>query len=130
MPLTAHTEGLGLLDATLEGLGRELAWGTVYRVRPRPLLACTGCGGAMHAKVSNRGVRFFAHDRRPDACAAAGESEEHRLLKTQLARAARAAGHVADLEVTAVHRGWRADVLVTAGDGRRTALEAQVPSVS
>ncbi|MDJ0342848.1 competence protein CoiA family protein [Streptomyces sp. H10-C2] len=128
MPLTAHMLGHGSLDATLEDLGRELAWETVYRTRPRALLTCTDCGGAMHAKISNRGARFFAHDRRPAHCAAVGESAEHLLLKTQLAQAARAAGFRADLEVTADHRGWRADVLVVAPDGRRTALEAQVSS--
>ncbi|MFF7098109.1 hypothetical protein ACFY9A_37845 [Streptomyces rubradiris] len=82
----------------------------------------------MHAKVSPRGGRFFAYDRRSPVCAGADETEEHRSLKRALAAAARQAGHRAQLEVTACHGGWRADVLVTAAGNRRTALEAQLSS--
>ncbi|MGW8702348.1 competence protein CoiA family protein [Streptomyces eurythermus] len=128
MALTAHLHQHGTLDTTLGGLGCGLAWEAVYRARPRPALACTQCGGPMHAKVSPRGGRFFAHDRRSPACAGAGETEEHRSLKRALAAAARQAGHRAQLEVTASHGGWRADVLVTSAGDRRTALEAQVSS--
>ncbi|KUO15922.1 competence protein CoiA family protein [Streptomyces dysideae] len=130
MPLTARLYGHGTLDVTLDGLGVGMAWEAVYRVRPRPVLACTECGLAMHAKVSGRGGRFFAHDRRSTTCAAAGETEEHRALKRALAAAARETGHRAELEVRAAHGGWRADVLVTALSGARTALEAQVSSAS
>ncbi|MFI1075959.1 competence protein CoiA family protein [Streptomyces puniciscabiei] len=128
MPLTARLHEQGTLDATLDPLGCGLAWEAVYRVRPRPALACTWCGGPMHAKVSGRGGRFFAHDRRSPACAGAGETEEHRSLKRALAAAARQAGHQVQLEAGASHGGWRADVLVTAVGGRRTALEAQLSS--
>ncbi|MER6787927.1 competence protein CoiA family protein [Streptomyces sp. NPDC000658] len=128
MPLTARWDGHGTLDATLDGLGCGVVWEAVYRVRPRPVLACTGCGGPMHAKVSGRGGRFFAHDRRSPHCAAVGETEEHRSLKRALAAAARQAGHQVQLEAGAAHGGWRADVLVTAAAGARTALEAQVSS--
>ncbi|MEU4490055.1 competence protein CoiA family protein [Streptomyces purpurascens] len=130
MPLTARLSGHGTLDATLEGLGAGTAWEAVYQVRPRPALACTDCGLPMHAKVSGSGGRFFAHNRRSTNCAAAGETEEHRSLKRALAAAARQAGHQAQLEATAVHGGWRADVLVTAPGGRRTALEAQLSSAA
>uniref|UniRef100_UPI0038D3B52E competence protein CoiA family protein n=1 Tax=Streptomyces europaeiscabiei TaxID=146819 RepID=UPI0038D3B52E len=130
MPLTSHLAGRGVLDVTLEQLGCALPWEAVYRVRPRPELSCTGCGRPMHAKVSGTGSRFFAHDRRSPACPATGETEEHRSLKRALAAAARTAGHHAELEVTAAHRGWRADVLATGPNGRRTALEAQVSSAS
>ena len=34
----------------------------------------------MHAKVSGRGGRFFAHNRRTTDCTGAGETEEHRSL--------------------------------------------------
>jgi hypothetical protein len=94
-------------------------------VRPRPVLTCTDCGRPMHAKVSGRGGRFFAHDRRSTNCAAAGETEEHRSLKRALAAAVRQAGHQAQLEVIADHGGGRADVLVTAPGGGLTALEAR-----
>ncbi|MGW7511235.1 hypothetical protein ACWGJ0_26495 [Streptomyces massasporeus] len=99
MPLTARLSGHGTLDATLDGLGAGMAWEAVYRVRPRPVLACTDCGLPMHAKVSGRGGRFFAHDRRSATCAAVGETEEHRALKRALAAAAREAGiELADRE--------------------------------
>ncbi|MFF8392677.1 competence protein CoiA family protein [Streptomyces sp. NPDC016172] len=130
MPLTARLYGHGTLDATLDGLGAGMAWEAVYRVRPRPMLVCTDCGLPMQAKVSARGGRFFAHDRRSITCRAAGETEEHRSLKRALATAARQAGHQAQLEATAVHGGWRADVLVTAPGGRRTVLEAQLSAAS
>ncbi|MEU7306324.1 competence protein CoiA family protein [Streptomyces sp. NPDC007206] len=128
MPLTARLHEQGTLDATLDPLGCGLAWEAVYRVRPRPALACTWCDGPMHAKVSGRGGRFFAHDRRSPACAGAGETDEHRSLKRALAAAARQAGHQVQLEAGAAHGGWRADVLVTAVGGRRTALEAHLSS--
>nr|WP_024127722.1 competence protein CoiA family protein [Streptomyces sp. F12]AHE40486.1 Competence coiA family protein [Streptomyces sp. F12] len=130
MALTAQLPQHGTLDVTLDGLGCGLAWEAVDRARPRPALACTHCGRPMHAKVSPRGGRFFAHDRRFPACPGAGETEEHRSLKRALAAAAREAGHKAQLEFTAAHYGWRADVLVTAAQGRRTALEAQLSSAS
>jgi Competence protein CoiA-like family len=110
--------------------GCGLVWEAVYRVRPRPVLACTGCGGPMHAKVSGSGGRFFAHDHRTTDCAGADETEEHRSLKRALAAAARQAGHQVELEAGAAHGGWRADVLVTAPGGGLTALEAQVSSAS
>jgi hypothetical protein len=128
MPLTAHLQGHGTLDTTLDSLGCDVPWESVYRTRPRTALSCTQCGLPMHAKLSGRGGRFFAHDRRSETCAATGETEEHRSLKRALAVAAREAGHQAELEVTAAHGGWRADVLVTAEGGRQTALEAQLSS--
>ncbi|MFI1203571.1 competence protein CoiA [Streptomyces sp. NPDC020883] len=130
MPLTANLAAHGALDATEPELGCFLPWESIYRTRPRPALTCRDCEGPMHAKISSRGLRFFAHDRRSPYCASAGETEEHRILKRDLAQAAREAGCRAELEVTAAHGGWRADVLVTAPHGRRTALEAQVSSAS
>jgi competence protein CoiA len=130
MPLTASWDGHGTLDATLDELGCGAAWEAVHRVRPRPVLACTECGGLMHAKVSGRGGRFFAHDRRSTDCAGAGETEEHRSLKRALAAVARQAGHQVELEAGATHGGWRADVLVTGAACQPTALEAQLSAVS
>ncbi|WP_102922431.1 competence protein CoiA [Streptomyces noursei] len=132
MPLTAHLADRGLLDATLPELGCSAAvpWESIYRTRPRATLTCRDCDQPMHAKISHRGARFFAHDRRSPHCPSAGETAEHRAFKKVLAQAARAAGCEAELEVTAEHRGWRADVLVTSPEGRRTALEAQLSSVA
>ncbi|MGW1886884.1 competence protein CoiA family protein [Streptomyces sp. NPDC001970] len=82
----------------------------------------------MRAKVSPRGLRFFAHLPGALACALAEETMAHRLLKQELATAARAAGWTADLEVSGPSRAWRADVLASAG-GRRIALEAQLSPI-
>ncbi|MDR6221415.1 hypothetical protein [Deinococcus soli (ex Cha et al. 2016)] len=57
----------------------------------------------------------------------AGETEWHRLAKTEVLHAARAAGRPAELEVsgqTPAGARWRADVLCTRGDYRR-AFEVQ-----
>jgi len=83
----------------------------------------------MHAKISPRGLRFFAHDAANRECSLTGETIEHRLLKSALAAAVRVAGWHAALEVTAPDRSWRADVLATSPDGSRTvAWEAQLAS--
>ncbi|GIH20704.1 competence protein CoiA family protein [Rugosimonospora africana] len=126
MPLVA--EGLGgLIDATLPDLGLGASWQDIYRMRPRVPLVCQACRGSLHAKVSPRGLRFFAHDAARRDCPLAGESIEHRLLKSAIAAAVRMAGWHAALEVTAPDRRWRADVLATSPDGaRRVAWEAQL----
>jgi competence protein CoiA len=83
--------------------------------------------GSLHAKVSQRGLRFFAHDAAHRDCPLAGETIEHRLLKSALAAAVRLTGWHAALEATAPDRSWRADVMATSPDGaRRAAWEAQL----
>jgi len=78
----------------------------------------------MSAKVSSRGLRFFAHRSAASDCPTLGETLEHRLLKIELAAAIRDAGWIAQLEVPG--NGWRADVLATRLDSaRRIAFEAQ-----
>lgn len=88
----------------------------------------------MQAKVSKRGLRFFAHDRVSPECPAAGETPEHRALKALLAAAARSAGWIASIEVDPDADdagGWRADVLARdIGSERRVALEAQLASMT
>lgn len=132
MPMVARHPDLGLLDATQGGLGSGVAWERVHKTRPPTPLECVGCGGPVHAKVSPAPhlMRFFAHKATPDsACPLAGESQEHRLLKVLLARAARAAGWNAELEVPG--DGWRADVLAVAPDAsRRVAWEAQLSGIT
>lgn len=129
MPLTAQHPELGLLDASAEELRHgESAWRRIYKVRPRAPLNCRGCGHGMHAKISPNGLRFFSHDAAPSDCPTAGESIAHRLLKLELASAARAAGWEAELEVAG--NGWRADVLATGPRGRRVAWEAQLAQIA
>jgi hypothetical protein len=81
----------------------------------------------MHAKVSPRGLRFFAHDVACRGCPLNGETADHRLLKSAIAAAVRLAGWQATLEATGPDGRWRADVLATSPDGTRTvAWEAQL----
>ena len=127
MPLTAEL-GAELIDATAISDDR---WAAVHRVRPRPDLHCRGCGSAMHAKVSPRALRFFAHDAAESTCPHAGETPAHRALKGVLATLARRAGWEAALEVAAPSGAWRADVLALDPDrGLRVALEAQLASMT
>ena len=129
MPLTALHPQLGVLDATMVNLGADSEWQAVHRP-PSPLgLTCRGCAGIVHAKVSHRGLRFFAHARAEIDCIFTGESLSHRLLKAELAAAIRSAGWVADLEVPGT--GWRADVLASSHDGAtQIAWEAQLASAT
>ncbi|MFF3113607.1 competence protein CoiA [Kitasatospora sp. NPDC057904] len=128
MPLTALHPSHGTLDATVDDLGAGLHWSTVHRAKPRPDLRCPACAGLVHAKTSHRGLRFFAHDTVQPHCPSTGESLEHHHLKRALAHAARTAGWHAAVEVPG--DGWRADVLATAPDGRRLALEAQLSPIT
>ncbi|MFB6984647.1 competence protein CoiA family protein [Streptomyces sp. NPDC056297] len=129
MGLTAIHPEQGRLDATVKDLGCGWAWEAVHRVRPPADLRCPECTHGLRAKVSPRGLRFFAHLPGAQACALAEESMAHHLLKLELATAARAAGWTAALEVSGPGRTWRADVLASAGD-RRIALEAQLAPIT
>ncbi|MFJ8073114.1 competence protein CoiA family protein [Streptomyces sp. NPDC096176] len=102
----------------------------MHRARPRVALACPECAHPVHAKVSPRGTRFFAHDSAAPTCVMAGESLEHHLLKLELATAIRAADHQAELEVRGPDGTWRADVLSSSLDGMsRMAWEAQLSPI-
>ncbi|MEU1812984.1 competence protein CoiA family protein [Micromonospora aurantiaca (nom. illeg.)] len=112
-----HPEA-GRIDATLPDLGRGLTWDQVHKTRPRVALRCPECGHGVHAKVSARKLRYFAHDPgRPADCTWLNESLEHHLLKLELATAIRAADWHAELEVRAPDGTWRADVLASSHDG-------------
>jgi len=129
VPLTAQHASAGVLDATVDPLGEGVPWEAIHRARPRAPLTCRGCGHGLHAKVSPKGLRFFAHDRAAPTCSLVGETMAHRLLKLQLASVIRDAGWYAELEV--VEDGWRADVLATSPDGaRRMAWEAQLAQIT
>ncbi|RKR88437.1 competence protein CoiA-like protein [Micromonospora pisi] len=126
-----HPE-VGRIDATLPDLGRGLSWDQVHKTRPRVALRCPDCGYGVHAKVSARKLRYFAHDPgRPADCAWLNESLEHHLLKLELATAIRAADWHAELEVRAPDGTWRADVLASSHDGtQRIAWEAQLSPIT
>ncbi|WP_310728271.1 competence protein CoiA family protein [Streptomyces sp. N2A] len=129
MGLTAVHPERGRLDATAGDLGCAWSWEAIHRARPPADLRCPECGHGLQAKVSPRGLRFFAHLPGALACALAEESMAHHLLKLELATAARDAGGTADLEVSGPNRTWRADVLASAR-GRRLALEAQLAPIT
>ncbi|GAA4522584.1 hypothetical protein GCM10023191_102040 [Actinoallomurus oryzae] len=133
MSFTALHPELGRIDATLADLGQGLEWENVYRTRPRIWLTCPECGHGVHAKLSPRRTRYFAHDpgRSPD-CQLSVESADHHLLKLVLAEAIRRAGWSADLEVPAPDGAWRADVMATSptSDEDRMAWEAQLSPIT
>lgn len=87
----------------------------------------------MQAKVSIKGLRFFAHDRQVPNCPSTGETPEHRALKRYIAAAVREAGGTAVIEAEPAEGdqgGWRADVLALCPDGRRVAFEAQLAAMT
>lgn len=124
MTLTATHAELGVLDVTDDA--HHAWWPRVHKTGEA--LACRGCNGAMVAVERTSGgwtSRFFRHKALADCPAAAGESEDHRRLKTDLARRIRRhSGWTAELE--AAGDGWRADVLATGPGGRRIAWEVQL----
>jgi len=126
MPMVAESP-YGLVDATLPDDALPVPWRSVHRVRPRVRLLCRWCRRALHAKVSSRGLRFFAHDVEDKRCRLTGETLQHRLLKSALAGAVRLCGWHAILEARDADGRWIADVLATSPDGsRRIAWEAQL----
>lgn len=122
----------GRIDATRRDLGVGLAWEQVHKARPRIALTCPDCGHGVHAKVSARRLRYFAHNPgRPAECAWDNESLEHHLVKLELATTIRALGWHAELEVRAPDGSWRADVLASTHDGaRRIAWEVQLSPIT
>ncbi|MFJ8963309.1 competence protein CoiA family protein [Lentzea sp. NPDC102401] len=121
----------GRIDATRQDLGAGLAWEQVHKTKPRVALTCPDCAHSVHAKVSARRLRYFAHNPgRPRECAWDNESLEHHLIKLELAVAIRAQGWHAELEVRAPDGSWRADVLASTQDGtRRIAWEVQLSPI-
>jgi len=114
-------------DAT-DAQGSE--WQRIYRVRPRPLLTCPECRSRVHAKVSRRGLRFFAHDQAQRRCSLGGETQEHLHLKRLLAQIIRSTPNWSVVieagPMEGDTGGWRADVLATGIEGRRIAFEVQL----
>lgn len=131
MPLTAVSDN-GEVDAT--ACADDL-WSSLHRARPAPALRCRMCAASMHAKVSGRGLRFFAHHAGAD-CPSAGETPEHRFWKRALASVIREAGWHAAIEAEPAVGdlgGWRADVLAVEASTevpRRTAFEVQLAGMT
>ncbi|MEV0237822.1 competence protein CoiA family protein [Nonomuraea sp. NPDC050786] len=132
MAFTAVHPERGRIDATLADLGQGLEWEGIYRTRPRTRLTCPECGHGVHAKLSPRRMRYFAHDPgRSPHCELSVESADHHLLKLVLAEAIRRAGWSAELEVPAPDGAWRADVMATSpAGGHRMAWEAQLSPIT
>lgn len=130
MPLTAQRDTGEVLDTTTL---TDQEWSVIYKPKVNAGLRCRDCGGAVHAKVSSTGLRFFAHHMKPESCASAGESLAHLALKRLIAGLIRDYGAEATLEAYPVppdSGGWRADVLGTAADGRRIAFEVQLAGMT
>jgi len=72
VPLTAQHADAGVLDATVDPLGEDMPWEAIHRARPRAPLTCRECGHRLHAKLSPKGLRFFAHDRAAPDCEKSG----------------------------------------------------------
>ncbi len=82
-------------------------------------------------KISNRGLRYFAHLSGFQGIKPKPESYAHTRLKIDIAKAARKLGYTANLEASSECQGgyqWRADVLVTDTLGQKTAFEVQLSS--
>lgn len=121
MPLVATLAGERVVSVDLT----QDEWDSLkkrYRAG-EPLLM--SCGQPGSARVSSRGLKFFAHKKGADCdMHEGGETAEHLELKSLLVKAAKAAGWEAELEVPSPQRDWIADVMVTKGE-RRIALEVQ-----
>jgi competence CoiA-like predicted nuclease len=113
---------------------QDSEWQRVYRVRPRPLLTCPECLSRVHAKVSRRGLRFFAHDQAQRGCSLGGETQEHLHLKRLLAQIIRSNPNWSVVieagPMEGDTGGWRADVLATGVEGRRMAFEVQLAAMT
>ena len=131
MAFRAVHEQWGSVSAHLPDLGCGQDWAAVWKTRPAAPLTCDECGHRMFAKVSQGGLRFFAHAPGAPTCALALESIAHHLLKLELVNAARAVGVHAEMEVRGPDGAWRADVMASdPGGAWRVALEAQLAPIT
>jgi hypothetical protein len=93
-----------------------------------PVYFCPNCRGELTLKKGRIVVHHFAH-KPPTICLwASGETQEHLAAKLVLRDAYRRMGYEADYEVEVLSGGGdrRADVFVTAPDGRKSfAVEVQ-----
>jgi hypothetical protein len=88
------------------------------------------CGAAVVPVRSSRGCRFFRHQ--ADAACSVGETPEHIVCKTIIARAAAELGFEVRTEARAPDGGWTADVLVRRPDwtgDTAVAIEVQLSRI-
>lgn len=103
----------------------------MYCSAPRGTLLMPVSSWPAVSKTSNRGLRFFSHHPGYTGILPKPESYAHTRLKIDVVKAARALGYHAEIEVCGRDPDgaeWRADVLVTSSEGRRTAFEIQLSS--
>lgn len=101
-------------------------WGAMAKDR----LRCPECDLRMIARRPSERIAHFAHFRRTEQCTwGIGETKNHLQLKWRVAELVRhIPGWSAELEVADRAGTWRAEVMVTSPDGRRTAIEVQLAS--
>lgn len=126
MPLIAADGSTGnVVDLTVDD---DKTWSAIWRRKTGTRLRCRSCGHPVHAKLSQGGLRFFAHSPGASDCPTVGESARHLELKAVFARAFRSVGWTAELEVAGPN--WRADVLATGPDGAPVAVEVQCSGIT
>jgi Competence protein CoiA-like family len=135
MPLTCNLTRPSSFSQRFDATdAQDSEWQRIYRVRPRPLLTCPECRSRVHAKVSRRGLRFFAHDQAQRGCSLGGETQAHLHLKRLLAQIIRSTPNWSvAIEAGPMEGdtgGWRADVLATGVEGRRMAFEVQLAAMT
>jgi hypothetical protein len=105
----------------------EVEWSALRLDRSRSrYLRMPCCDASVVMKKSTRGLNFFAHKSR-GPCQSAPETEEHRVLKTLAAEAARRAGWTWSTEASGSSPSgevWTADVLAQKGQAK-VAIEIQ-----
>ncbi len=119
MPLKARLDGQELVSFDLTDKDFE-----ALRGEPALIMGC--CPTRAIPKRSKLGTPFFAHTRRGD-CTSGPETPFHLESKVRIARAARAAGWLAEVEASGHSPDgslWRADVLCTKNT-LQVALEVQ-----
>ncbi|MEB3886140.1 competence protein CoiA family protein [Lyngbya sp. CCY1209] len=119
MPLRAILDGRELLAPLLS----DEEWNALKRGKAKVTLPC--CEARGYLRTSTRGIKHFVHQKKGE-CTSKPETWQHRLCKTEIARACQAMGY--DVKTEASGENWRADVLATKQiDGKlvRVAFEVQ-----
>lgn len=120
VPFTAFLNGrkINALDFSPD------EWESLKREKTRVTFDC--CVESGHLVTSRKATQFFRHQKN-STCQWAKESPEHLECKRIIYQTAKEHGYLSEME--AVGDGWRADVLVKAGE-RRFAFEIQLSEQS